>query len=129
MPGKYRAKAMRLARSDYLPGERQLRKLFGIKEKSGALRGEARLRRLLRLRGESDLFGIAQQNSINVLLPLLDLPPWKIAPSTIGWIPDFQHVHLPEFFGPGDLQRSEYHLQAFGRESDGSHVVESCRSP
>ena len=105
MPGRYRAKSMRLARSDYLPGERQLRKLFGIKEKSGALRGEARLRRLLRLRGESDLFGIAQQNSINVLLPLLDLPPWKIAPGTIGWIPDFQHVHLPEFFGPGDLQR------------------------
>jgi len=48
---------------------------------------------------------MAQQRGINVLLPLLDLPPWDIAPATIGWIPDFQHVHLPEFFSGGDLER------------------------
>lgn len=105
MQGNYRAKRMRVTSADYLPAERQLRKLFGIKEKSRALRGEARLRKLLRLRSESDLFGLAQQNSINVLLPLLDLPPWRIVPSTIGWIPDFQHLHLPEFFGESDLQK------------------------
>ena len=105
LPEKYRAKRMRLSSTDYLPAERQLRRLFGIKEKSRALRGEARLRKLLRMRGESDLFGLAQQNSINVLLPLLDLPPWRIGPSTIGWIPDFQHVHLPEFFDQSDLDR------------------------
>lgn len=100
----FRAKRMRLASADYLPAEKQLRKLLGLKEKSQALRGEARLRKLLRLRDESDLFGVAQQNSINVLLPLLDLPPWRIVPGTIGWIPDFQHLHLPQFFGPDDLQ-------------------------
>ena len=105
LPEKYRAKRMRLAATDYLPAEKQLRRLFGIKEKSRALRGEARLRKLLRLRDESDLFGLAQQNSINVLLPLLDIPPWRIEPNTIGWIPDFQHVHLPEFFGQSDLDR------------------------
>lgn len=105
IPGNYRAKQMRLKSADYLPAERQLRSILGIKEKSRALRGEARLRNLLRLRGESDLFGLAQQNSIKVLLPLLDLPPWRIAASTIGWIPDFQHVHLPEFFGASDLQK------------------------
>jgi glycosyltransferase involved in cell wall biosynthesis len=106
LPGKYRAKPMRLSSStDYLPAERQLRRLFGIGEKSHALRGEARLRKLLRMRGESDLFGLAQQNSINVLLPLLDLPPWRIGLGTIGWIPDFQHVHLPEFFDQSDLDR------------------------
>jgi glycosyltransferase involved in cell wall biosynthesis len=101
---KYRAKRMRLTTADYLPAERQLRRLFGLKQKSKALRGEARLRKVLRLRGESDLFGLAQQNSINVLLPLLDLPPWRIVPRTIGWIPDFQHLHLPQFFGPEDLK-------------------------
>jgi glycosyltransferase involved in cell wall biosynthesis len=105
LPEKYRAKRMRLAATDYLPAEKQLRRLFGIKEKSRALRGEARLRKLLRLRDESDLFGLAQQNSINVLLPLLDIPPWRIGPNTIGWIPDFQHLHLPEFFGQSDLDR------------------------
>ena len=105
LPEKYRAKPMRLAAADYLPAERQLRRLFGIKEKSRALRGEVRLRKLLRMRGESDLFGLAQQNSINVLLPLLDLPPWRVGPGTIGWIPDFQHVHLPQFFDQRDLDR------------------------
>ena len=105
IPEKYHAKRMRLTATDYLPAERQVRKLFGMGEKSQALRGEARLRKLLRLRGESDLFGLAQQHSINVLLPLLDLPPWRIVPSTIGWIPDFQHLHLPEFFGAEDLER------------------------
>ncbi|HEV2835492.1 MAG TPA: glycosyltransferase family 1 protein [Pyrinomonadaceae bacterium] len=107
VPANQRAKHMRLTSLDYLPAERQLRKLFGIKEKSRALRGEARLRKLLRLRGDSDLFGLAQHNSINVLLPLLDLPPWRIVPSTIGWIPDFQHLHLPQFFGDVDLRKRD----------------------
>lgn len=105
IPARYRAKRMRLSATDYLPAERQLRKLFGLGDKSQALRGEARLRKLLRLRSESDLFDLAQRNRINVLLPLLDLPPWRITPSTIGWIPDFQHLHLPEFFGQDDLDR------------------------
>lgn len=105
MPGRHRAKQMHLKSADYLPAERQLRSMFGIKEKSRALRGEARLRNLLRLHGESDLFGLAQQNGINVLLPLLDLPPWRVAAGTIGWIPDFQHMRLPEFFSESDLQK------------------------
>jgi glycosyltransferase involved in cell wall biosynthesis len=105
MPGKHRAKHIRLPAADYLPTERQVRRLFGINEKSAALRGEPRLRKLLHLRGKSDLFGMAQQRGINVLLPLLDLPPWDIAPATVGWIPDFQHIHLPKFFTEGDLER------------------------
>lgn len=99
------AKHIRLAPPDYLPAERQLRKLLGINDKSHELRGEARLRKLLRLRSESDVFGMAQKSGINVLLPLLDLPPWEIGTSTIGWIPDFQHVYLPQFFSESDLDR------------------------
>lgn len=105
MPGKHRAKYVRLPAADYLPTERQVRRLFGINEKSRALRGEARLRRLLHLRSKSDLFGMAQQRGINVLLPLLDLPPWDITPATIGWMPDFQHIYLPELFGEIALKR------------------------
>ena len=43
-PARYRAKHMLLTAADYLPAERQLRRLFGLREKSQALRGEARLR-------------------------------------------------------------------------------------
>lgn len=100
-----RTTSMRLTAADYLPGERQFRKLFRLAEKSRALRGEGRLRKILRLASKSDLFTMAQHNKLDVLLPLLDLPPWRIFPKTIGWIPDFQHVYLPEFFSAEDLER------------------------
>ncbi len=31
----------------------------------------------------------------------------KTGVKTIGWIPDFQHVHLPEFFNPTELRRRD----------------------
>ena len=117
---KYQAKQIPLTASDYLPAERQLRKLLGMNEKSHALRGEARLRKLLHLRSEADVFGMAQRNSINVLLPLLDLPPWDIEARTIGWIPDFQHVHLPQFFGAADLEQRNI---TFGRLAEKATAV------
>ncbi len=120
LSGKHRAKQIRLAESDYLPAERQLRRLLRMNEKSHSLRGEARLRKLLHLRSDADVFGMAQQNGINVLLPLLDLPPWDIVPRTIGWIPDFQHVHLPQFFGEADLEQRN---TTFGRLAEKATVV------
>ena len=118
--GKYQATKIRLAASDYLPAERQFRRLLRLNDKSHSLRGEARLRKLLHLRSEADVFGMAQQNGINVLLPLLDLPPWDIEPRTIGWIPDFQHVHLPQFFGETDL---EHRNTTFGRLAEKATAV------
>jgi len=100
-----RTNPMPVAATDYLPAERQFRTLLGLPEKSSALRGEPRLRKLLRLTGKADVFGLAQKNKIDVLLPLLDLPPWKVAPATIGWIPDFQHCYLPQFFTADDLEK------------------------
>jgi glycosyltransferase involved in cell wall biosynthesis len=105
LPADSRVKSMQVTATDYLPAEQPFRKLFRLPEKSGAFRGESRLRKILRLTSKSDPFGIARENKIDVLLPLLDLPPWPIAPRTIGWIPDFQHLHLPEFFSPADVQR------------------------
>src|SRR5205809_656093 len=67
---------LQLAPVDYLPGERQIRKSLGIGDKSRSLKGEARLRHLLHLADNSDAFSVAQKNEIDVLLPLLDVPPW-----------------------------------------------------
>ena len=100
-----RATPMQVASADYLPAERQLRKLLGLRDKSSALRGEPRLRKLLGLSAKSDIFGIAREHKIDVLLPLLDIPPWKVGTATIGWIPDFQHCHVPQFFTQNDLQK------------------------
>ncbi len=94
-----------LAQADYLPGERQIRRSLGIGDKSRSLKGEARLRNLLHLADNSDAFSVAQKNGIDVLLPLLDVPPWEVTPRLIGWIPDLQHVYLPEFFSEPELQK------------------------
>ena len=118
LPKPNRAVSMHISRADYMPGERQLRKLFGLPEKSRVWAGEDRLRRTLRLTSRSNVFSLAQQNRIDVLLPLLDLPPWRIGTRTIGWIPDFQHLHLPEFFSQRDLdQRNTTYLRVAERAS------------
>jgi glycosyltransferase involved in cell wall biosynthesis len=70
-----------------------------------ARRGEARLRYALHMDREADPFSLARKHAIDVLLPLLDVPPWKVTAKVIGWIPDFQHVHLPEFFGPAEVEK------------------------
>jgi glycosyltransferase involved in cell wall biosynthesis len=99
------AEWIQLAPAHYLPGERQIRKSLGKGEKSRSLKGEARLRKLLRLADNSDAFSVARKNGIDVLLPLLDVPPWEVSAKLIGWIPDLQHVYLPEFFSELELQQ------------------------
>ncbi|MEA2205909.1 MAG: hypothetical protein QOE77_2685 [Blastocatellia bacterium] len=100
-------KTVTLSATEYLPGERPLRKLIGLPAKSSALRGEQRLRGLLHLANDSDVFAAAEKHRIGVLLPLLDIAPWQIAAKTIGWVPDFQHMRLPEFFPAGELRRRD----------------------
>jgi glycosyltransferase involved in cell wall biosynthesis len=105
------AKRIQLAPADYLPGERQIRSSLGMGEKARSLKGEARLRNLLRLADNSDAFSLAQTNGIDVLLPLLDVPPWQVPSRLIGWIPDLQHVYLPEFFGEQELEKRNATIQ------------------
>ena len=70
-------------------------------------RGQARLRYALRMRHDADPFSVARKHHLDVLLPLLDVPPWKVDTASIGWIPDFQHVHLPQFFQPAEVQNRD----------------------
>jgi glycosyltransferase involved in cell wall biosynthesis len=70
-------------------------------------RGQARLRYALGLNHDSDPFSVARKHDIDVLLPLLDVPPWKLKTISIGWIPDFQHLHLPQFFDPPEMQKRD----------------------
>jgi glycosyltransferase involved in cell wall biosynthesis len=72
-----------------------------------ARRGEARLRYALGVDHRGDPFSIARKHGIDVLLPLLDVPAWKLKTKSIGWIPDFQHIHLPHLFQPAELQKRD----------------------
>lgn len=73
------AKVIPLTSSTYFRGEKYLRRLFGLPNKSSWLTA-------------------ARTHQIPVLLPLTNIPVKSSHEKTIGWIPDFQHVYLPEFF-------------------------------
>jgi len=67
-------------------------------------RGEPRLRGFFGWPKRSSLADVARAHQISVLLPLSRIPHGLPHSKAIGWIPDFQHVHLPEFF-PEALRR------------------------
>jgi glycosyltransferase involved in cell wall biosynthesis len=92
---------------EYLPGERAARRLMRLPAKSASLRGEARLRARLGLADTSDVFAAARAHSIRVLLPVLDVPPWPAGVKTVGWIPDFQHAFLPQYFPEEERRRRD----------------------
>jgi glycosyltransferase involved in cell wall biosynthesis len=75
-------------------------------------RGESRLRQLLALPDKSALFDAAREHKISVVLPVRMAPFRASALQTIGWIPDFQHVYLPEFFSEATrAYRDQAYLQ------------------
>jgi glycosyltransferase involved in cell wall biosynthesis len=104
-----------LSQVDCLPGERQLRKALRLGEKAFAFRGEPRLRRLLSIRDKSDVFGAAAENEISVVLPLFDVPPWNSSVNAIGWVPDFQHVYLPQFFSEAECAARDRSIRNLAR--------------
>ena len=65
-------------------------------------RGEWRLRQLLGLPEKSSIFHTASDCQISVLLPVADIPVKSSSVRTIGWIPDFQHLYLPQYFSVGE---------------------------
>src|SRR5262245_56839256 len=75
-------------------GARSLRKLLGSSEHPRRLTGETRLRHALSLNDGSDMFLAAKQHQVSVLLPLLDVPPWKLPYATIGCVPECRPVYL-----------------------------------
>lgn len=45
-----------------------------------------------------NVYKTASEHGISVLLPPGTVPDWTAGIKTIGWIPDFQHIHLPQYF-------------------------------
>lgn len=85
----------------YFPGEKILRHLSG--------RGE-----------KSELYETAARYRASVLLPVLDIPMPRPPISTVGWIPDFQHRHWPEFYSKASLASRDRAYQALAERA---HLV------
>ncbi len=46
------------------------------------------------------------------------LPGMRNGIPTIGWIPDFQHLHLPEMFSTREIEKRDAHYMALARQSE-----------
>jgi glycosyltransferase involved in cell wall biosynthesis len=101
-----------------LPGERAVRKILRLPQKSSQFRGEARLRHIFRIPDPSDIFATARVNNVDVLLPVFDLPPWNLGVRTIGWVPDFQHVGLAHLFSDEELQRRDASIHRLAEKAN-----------
>lgn len=83
---QFRAKVVTTANPFHFPGGSGVRRLLALPERTGLIR-------------------TARENGISVLLPFRTVPFRATGIKTICWIPDFQHLHLPEFF-PESERRS-----------------------
>jgi glycosyltransferase involved in cell wall biosynthesis len=109
-----------------LPGERIVRRVFGLAPKRAQLRGESRLRKTLRLQDSSDIFVTAREHGIDVILPVFDMPPWQTGVKAIGWVPDLQHANLPNLFS--DQERVRRNASILRLASRASLIMVSSES-
>jgi len=80
-------------------------------------RGEQRLRQVLGLNEKSSLLYSAREHRISVLVPLGAAPFKASSPKIIGWIPDFQHVFLPEFFSEANCRYRDQTFRLLAQRS------------
>lgn len=112
------AKLLALAPVDPLPGEPWLLRRLGLPSRPVALPGEARVRNLMGLTNRADPFDVARRAGLDVVLPTAYVPLRQGRLRSVGWIPDFQHVHLPHFFQPGELAlRDRFLLELAARST------------
>ena len=70
----------------------------------------------------------AREAGVSVLLPPGDVPDWTAGVKTLGWIPDFQHLHLPHFFTEQELRNRDRQYRRLAERADAillsSHVAQ-----
>jgi len=65
--------------------------------------GERWLRSMRRLGDKSELYETALRYKASVLVPVLQIDLPRAPVPTIGWIPDFQHRHWPQYYSKASL--------------------------
>jgi glycosyltransferase involved in cell wall biosynthesis len=68
---------------------------------------------------------LLQTHGVSVLSHSFDLE-GKIAVKTLGWIPDFQHIHLPEFFSAEERRLRDRVFSELCERCDGVIVSSEC---
>jgi glycosyltransferase involved in cell wall biosynthesis len=82
--------------------------------------GEKWLRSIRGLGEKSELYETALRCKASVLLPVLQIDLPRPPVPTIGWIPDFQHRHWPEFYSKASLASRD---RAFRELAERSRLI------
>ncbi|APR85735.1 Glycosyltransferase [Minicystis rosea] len=111
-----------------LPGKAR-RQLLRVRDRYPALPGEWPLRSRLHIIEPSDPIHLAKLAGVDVVLPALRGMPRGIGIGQVGWIPDFQHRHLPQFFNREEIAQRDASYRDIAERSDrvilSSHDVAS----
>ncbi len=59
-----------------------------------------------------------EKHQVEVLFPLQVVPERKLPVKWIGWIPDFQHVHLVDMFSPVEREQRTANYRALAQAAD-----------
>ncbi len=86
-------------------------------EAATAWPGEHTLRRWMGTPPKTAISQSLLKNCVDVALPFLDLPNPVPGTATVGWIPDFQATHLPEFFAEKERSHHEGMVRNLGRSA------------
>jgi glycosyltransferase involved in cell wall biosynthesis len=97
--GAGQARAIRLLPRRQLPGEARLRELAGRPPGPSPIR-------------------TARSHGLSVLLLPFFVPRRRSGVAVIGWIPDFQHLHLPELFSDEERRRRNAEYRALAERAD-----------
>ena len=82
------------------------------------LPGEARLRELARRPPGLSPIRTARTHGVSVLVLPFFVPRWTGGVAVIGWIPDFQHLRLPELFGDEERRCRDAEYRALAGRAD-----------
>lgn len=110
-------RTLRQLRWDPLPGEARLLDRLGL-ARDLPLPGETALRSALGLRDRTNPYSLAAEHGLDVLLPVHGVPRRTHGVRSIGWIPDFQHVLLPQQFSEVERRGRDHDFRQLAGRAD-----------
>ena len=94
------------------------RHLLRARDRFTSLPAEWNVRARLRLAEPSDPIHLAKLAGVDVVIPALRGMPRGIGIGQVGWIPDFQHRHLPQFFNRAEIAARDASYRDIAERSD-----------
>lgn len=109
---------LRVPAADLSPPAKARRALLRLRDRRPSLPFEWALRERLHLAEPSDPIHAAKLAGIDVVLPVLSATTPGVDVRRVGWLPDFQHRYLPQFFSAAEISARDAQYAALAARSD-----------